>query len=323
MWWYRRMAPLTPDPGAGSPTTEALARRVALRLGRTVAAVHAVTGGYSLAQRFVIRWLGGGSVFVKGATDADTALWLRSEYTIYARGRARFLPELLGWEDDGAAPWLALEDLSAASWPPPWSSSRIDAVLATMAEVAACPASDLPSMETRRTDFAGWPRVAAEPEAFLRLGLATDRWLSRALPTLLDAEGRAVLDGDALLHNDVRSDNLCFADERVVLVDWNWACRGNSKLDIAAWLPSLALEGGPAPEVILPEEGNLACFVAGFYAAHAGLPPLSGRPTLRALQLAMLRQSLAWATRALGLPAPDGPISGAGGINRQEPGIAR
>jgi hypothetical protein len=38
------------------------------------------------------------------------------------------------------------------------------------------------------------------------------------------------------------------------------------------------------------------------------------RPTLRALQLAMLRQSLAWTTRALGLPAPDGPIPGARGI---------
>jgi hypothetical protein len=312
MWSYRRMA-LTPDPGAGSPTADALARHVASRFGRTIAAVRAVTGGYSQAERLVIRWRGGGSVFVKGATDAHTATWLRSEHTIYARGRARFQPELLGWEDDGTAPWLALEDLSAASWPPPWSPSRIDAVLATMAEVAACPASDLPSMETRRSDFAGWPRVAAEPEAFLRLGLATDRWLSRALPTLLEAERRAVLDGDALLHNDVRSDNLCFAGERVVLVDWNWACRGNPRLDIAAWLPSLALEGGPTPEAILPGEGNLACFVAGFYAAHAGLPPLHGRPTLRALQLAMLRQSLAWTTRALGLPAPDGPIPGARG----------
>jgi hypothetical protein len=308
--------PLAPNSIAWSPGADALARRVAMRLGRTVAAVRSVTGGYSLAERLVIRWREGGSVFVKGATDADTASWLRAEHMIYARGPARFLPELLGWEDDGVAPWLALEDLSAAHWPPPWSPSRIDAVLATMAEVAERPASDLPSLETRRIDFAGWPQVEAEPEDFLRLGVVTDRWLSRALPTLLDAEAHAVLDGDALLHNDVRSDNLCFAGERVVLVDWNWACRGNPKLDIAAWLPSLALEGGPAPEAILPEEGALACFVAGFYAAHAGLPPLSSRPTLRALQLAMLQQSLAWTTRTLGLPAPDGPTAGSGGIVR-------
>lgn len=290
---------------------EVLSRRVASRLGRSVAEVRAVAGGYSLAERLVVHWRGGGSVFVKGATDADTAAWLRTEHAIYARGPAGFMPELLGWEDDGAAPWLALEDLSAASWPPPWPEPGIAAVLATMAQVAARPASDLPSMETRRGDLAGWTRVAAEPHAFLRLGLATDRWLARALPTLLAAERRAVLDGDALLHNDVRSDNLCLAGERVVLVDWNWACRGNPRLDIAAWLPSLAIEGGPPPETILPGEGDLACFVAGFYAAHAGLPPLQSRPTLRALQQALLRESLAWTVRALGLPAPDGPGAGA------------
>jgi len=284
-----------------------LARRVAARLGRTTAAVRRVEGGYSAATRLVIHWQDGGSVFVKAATDADTAAWLRAEHAIYARYRAPFLPALSAWEDDAIAPWLAMEDLSAAFWPPPWSPARIAAVVETMAEVAACAASDLPSMESRREEFAGWSIVAREPERFLRLGVATERWLAHALPVLRRAEDRAVLDGDALLHNDVRSDNLCFAGGRVVLIDWNWACRGNPRLDLAAWLPSLTLEGGPLPETLLPGEGDLASFVAGFYAAHAGLPPLSGRPTLRTLQLGMLQQSLAWATRELELPALDGP----------------
>lgn len=288
-------------------TRTTLAARVAGHLGRSIASVRPVAGGYSAAERFVLHWDGGGSAFVKGATDADTAAWLRAEHAIYERYRAPFLPELLAGQDDGAMPWLALEDLSAASWPPPWSRTRIDAVLAALADVAASPASDLASMESRRREFSGWWRVAANPDLFLRLGVATESWLTRALPALLAAEKRAVLDGDALLHNDVRSDNLCFAGERVVFVDWNWACRGNPRLDIAAWLPSLALEGGPLPEEILPGEGNLASFIAGFYAAHAGLPPLPGRPALRALQLRMLHESLAWATRALGLPTADGP----------------
>ena len=246
-------------------------------------------------------------MFVKAATDADTTAWLRAEHAIYEHHRGSFLPELLGWQDDGDAPWLAIEDLSDAYWPPPWSPERIEAVLAVLRELAATPASDQPSMETRRALLSGWSKVGADPGTFLRLGVASERWLSRTLPTLLVAEDRAVLDGDALLHNDVRSDNLCFMGSRVVLVDWNWACRGNPKLDVAAWLPSLALEGGPAPETILPDEGDLAAFVAGFYAAHAGLPPLSGRPALRTLQLGMLCRSLAWATRALELPPPDGP----------------
>lgn len=246
-------------------------------------------------------------MFVKAATDADTTAWLRAEHAIYAQHHAPFLPDLLAWQDDVHPTWLAIEDLSEASWPPPWSQARIAAVLATLEIVAATPAPDLPSMETRRGELSGWWKVGADPGTFLRLGVSSERWLSEALPALLAAEGRAVLDGDALLHNDVRSDNLCFKGDRVVLVDWNWACRGNPKLDVAAWLPSLALEGGPAPETLLPDAGDLAAFVAGFYAAHAGLPPLSGRPALRTLQLGMLRRSLAWACRALELPPPDGP----------------
>lgn len=298
-----------PDPETARSQTEALVRHVAARLGRTVSAIRAVPGGYSAASRMVIEWREGGSVFVKAAVDAETAAWLRTEQAIYTRYQTPFMPAVMGMEDDGETPWMALEDLSAASWPPPWSKARIEAVLATLAEIAANPAADLDSMESRRAEFAGWPRVAAKPQSFLRLGLVTERWLADALPPLLSAERNAELDGGSLLHNDVRSDNLCFAQRGVVMLDWNWACRGNPKLDVAAWLPSLSHEGGPAPESILPGEPELASFVTGFYAAHAGLAPLPSAPHVRALQLAMLRQSLPWASRALGLPAPDGRLA--------------
>ena len=65
------------------------------------------------------------------------------------------------------------------------------------------------------------------------------------------AEAEAVLDGTDLLHLDVRSDNLCFVGSRAVLVDWNWACRGNGLVDLAGWVPSLHAEGGPLPESCL------------------------------------------------------------------------
>ena len=294
------------DSQPGQPDPERLAQRVARHLGRTVAAVRTITRGYSAAQRVLVRWREGGSAFIKSGTDPDTVAWLRAEHGIYSRSRAPFLPELLGWEDDGISPWLAIEDLSSAFWPPPWSRARVDAVLATLTAIAATPALDLVSYETFREEFSGWSLVAADPQRFLSLGLTKRSWLDHALPALIDAERRAVLDGDAFLHNDVRSDNLCFAGERVLLVDWNWASRGNPKVDIAAWLPSLAMEGGPAPETILPEEPELASFVAGFYAVHAGLPPPRGLRAIRELQLALLRESLAWASRALDLTMPDG-----------------
>ena len=46
----------------------------------------------------------------------------------------------------------------------------------------------------------------------------------------------------------VRSDNVCFSAGSARIVDWNWAARGNPRLDVAAWLPSFHAEGGPRPK---------------------------------------------------------------------------
>ena len=125
-----------------------------------------------------------------------------------------------------------------------------------------------------------------------------------ALPVLLRTAEEAELAGDELLHLDVRSDNLCFLDSRAVLVDWNLACVGNGWFDVAFWLPSLRLEGGPEPDEVLPDAGALAATVAGFFAAHAGLPPPEGAPTVREFQRRQVEVALPWAARELDLSPP-------------------
>lgn len=90
-----------------------------------------------------------------------------------------------------------------------------------------------------------------DPEPFLSLGLVTEEWLGKALPSLVQAEKEAPLEGEAFLHLDIRSDNICLLEDHVVFIDWNHACLGNSAFDIAAWLPSLSSEGGPIPWEIL------------------------------------------------------------------------
>ena len=102
----------------------------------------------------------------------------------------------------------------------------------------------------------------------------------------------------------MRSDNLCLVGRRAILVDWNLACRGNGRFDVAFWLPSLQLEGGPAPWEILPGAGGLAAAVAGFFSARAGLPPPAGAPTVREFQRAQAAVALSWAARELGLAIP-------------------
>ncbi len=213
------------------------------------------------------RWIvgeahaGGGrrSAFVKIGATGLTADWTRREHRTYGTIRGWFLPEVLGFDDDGSRPVLALEDLSDADWPPPWSNVRVAAVLDA---VGAIHETEPPAhLEWEDEDGeADWRAIAGDPAAFLALGLCAADWLAEFLPKLRAAAGAAPLTGDALVHLDIRSDNLCIRDGRAVMIDWNHARLANPDLDIAFWLPSLHAEGGPAPEAILPEQPR-ACGV--------------------------------------------------------------
>ncbi|MDQ3766134.1 MAG: aminoglycoside phosphotransferase family protein, partial [Actinomycetota bacterium] len=123
-------------------------------------------------------------------------------------------------------------------------------------------------------------------------------------PSLLQAQEDAVLEGDELVHADVRSDNLCFMGPRTVLVDWNWAARGNGSFDAAAWASSLGAEGGPPPAEVLPDEPELAAMLCGYFASRAGLEPPSPGSLVREIQLIQLRAALPWAGDLLVLPPP-------------------
>lgn len=163
--------------------------------------------------------------------------------------------------------------------------------------------------ETRFPSSAGAEAVGAalvewEAVRLLSTGLCAPSWLEEALPALLQASEVARLDGTELLHFDVRSDNLCLRDGKALLFDWNLARVGNGDFDVAFWLPSLALEGGPSPWEALPDAGPLAAAVAGFFSVRAGLPPPPTAPTVRDFQRAQAQVALAWTARELALPLP-------------------
>jgi len=273
-------------------------------LGAHVKAARRIARGYTPAERWVLQLADGRSAFAKIGTNQNTADWLHKEDAIYrelaSRG-AEFLPERLAFVADPQRPILVLEDLSAAHWPPPWTRAQVDAVLATLDAVHALRLDGLPPLGFMDGAFEGWTQVAADPEPFLDLGLADAGWLERALPSLLAAQGELDQAGDALLHLDVRSDNLCLRDGRALLIDWNHACHGNPRIDVAFWAPSLAAEGGPLPEALLPGDGPAAALVSGFFAARAGLPVIPHAPKVREIQRVQLEAALPWAVRALDL----------------------
>ncbi len=279
--------------------------RVVELLGSPVVDRRRAAGGYTPAERWVVQLADGRSVFVKAAVNDLTALWLRKEYRMYSGLRAPFMAELLGWADEDGLPMLLLEDLSGCAWPPPWSDERIGSVLAMLEQVAATPPPTWLTPSSEADWIAdGWARVAEDPAPLLSTGIVSSSWLETALPVLLDVAGPDVIAGDRLCHFDVRSDNVCFrAAGSAVLVDWNLAEIGNARLDIAFWLPSLALEGGPSPESVLPDAAPEAAVVAGFFASRCGLPVIPDAPTVRDFQKRQLTAALPWACRVLGLPA--------------------
>jgi hypothetical protein len=243
------------------------------------------------------------SAFVKVPRADLPADWVRREHRNLAALVGAAFPRVVGWFDDGTWPVLALEDLSGADWVPPWTAAQVAAVLAALGDVSAI----VPPAHLERFDpdpIEHWAAIAADPEPFLSVGLCSRRWLDTHLARFVLAAESAPLRGDALVHLDVRSDNLCFRDGRAVLLDWNHATIANPTLDVAFWLPSLAAEGGPAPEEVLPDEPELAAWVAGFFCSYAGLPPIADAPHVRPLQIAQARTALPWAARALGLPPP-------------------
>jgi hypothetical protein len=277
--------------------------RVSEAVGKSVRVLHPVqTRGYATAYHAIAELDDGSTAFVKGGAEEVTSGFLRDELRFYQAVQASFMPRFLG-SDDGDPPLLVIEDLSAARWPPPWDEAAIAQVRAALAELWATPPPDwVPPIEDERDWLVGgWAAIADDPQPFLSLGLGSADWLERGLPVLHSAADRAPIEGDALIHLDVRSDNLCLTDRGAVFVDWNLVHIGNPDLDLAAWAPSLRLEGGPTPETTLPDAPGLAAALAGFFASRAGLPPPPTAPDVRAFQLAQARIALPWACRELDL----------------------
>ena len=267
------------------------------------------TGGHTPARRWIVTLADGRTTFAKVATDELTASWLRDEHIVYQHLKgASYMPGYVGYHDDGELPALALEDLTAAAWPPPWTEDRVVSLLSTLEEMwtASPPPDTASAADDAREISGGWEEIARDPNAFLALGLCSETWLSEHIDTLREADDQHAFAGEALLHFDVRSDNVCFRPNgSAVLVDWNLVAVGNPQVDVVFWLPSLEAEGGPAPETVLPDaDPGLVSTCAAFFCARAARPPIATAPTVREVQLVQARTALPWAARALGLPVP-------------------
>ena len=253
-------------------------------------------GGYTPALRQLATLADGSTAFVKTPTNDVTHHMLRREIAAYeAIGPQPFCPRVL----DASPERLVLEDLRHGHWPPPWRDGDITRVLDTISAVAA---THVPSLPTFSTLWGGsldmWARV--DVDAVAALGFDRDE-IARLAEAGRAIESSASFDGDHLVHVDLRSDNLCLLEDRVVLVDWNNACRGQEGFDAVGWAPSLALEGGPQPWDLIPDPAlHHVAFLTGYFARNAPLPTIPHAPRVRPFQLAQLQVCVPWMARVLG-----------------------
>jgi serine/threonine protein kinase len=221
------------------------------------------------------------------------------------------VPRLL-WSFDEEWVVLVFEDVEGREPAQPWRPAELELVLAAAAELAAAltPSTVVTAPAGQRLLEAinSWHRVRTDAPPGL------DEWSQRHLDELvaLEAGVRDAVEGDTLVHLDIRADNILIADERVYFVDWPHAHVGAAWLDAVAFAPSVTMQGGPKPDEILarwpdaegadPRAVDAAvASVAGFFTYYALLPPPPGLPTLRAFQAAQGEIARAWLARRTGL----------------------
>ena len=265
--------------------------------------------GLSAAERWAIRLADGSSVFVKAAVDADTSRWLATERQALDLVGGRFGPAVLDWLDGNQWPVLVTEDLSEAYWPAGtgvtrWRPGDMAAVIDRLADLRALPAPD--ALAAIATPPARWAQLLAGDD-LVRTGLCSRVWARANGPALVAADTDPDPVPTCLVHGDVRSDNLCLTgDGAVWFVDWSNTGAGHPFHDLTTLLPTLRLEGGPAPADVLVQPVEVIVRAAGA-TAYRAVHGTSGPDWLQAVMLRLAAIGLTWVSAALGCAPPDGP----------------
>ena len=286
--------------------------------GAPVASAVSQSGGFSPGSADRLLLADGRRVFAKAVSTSQDpqspGIHRREIARASALPPSAPAPRLLGSYDDGEWVALVLEDVDARHPAEPWTAADLAACLDALDRLAdSCTPSPLAEVASAadelRGDFAGFDRIAADPTGVAASALDHLDELRNLAARAADA-----VDGETLVHLDIRSDNLLIEPSgRVVIIDWPWACTGADWLDTLTLLLNAQFVGcadidadalvattprlsGVSDEIV---DAVLAGFCAFFLdAARRPAPP--GLPTLRAFQLAQGVSTLAWLGRRRG-----------------------
>ncbi|TCC32485.1 phosphotransferase [Kribbella sindirgiensis] len=268
-------------------------------LGSVVVSAATQQGGFSpgVAARLVTA--SGRRAFLKAVgteLNPKTPELFRLEITaMQGIGTVPMAPVLYDVYDDGDWVGMLFEDIDGRMPAHPWEQADADRVLGALEELTDAldpsPWPDAPLVAERSHDFLSrWDLV-------LRDGLAVPDWIEgrvEELAELARSGVRALAEGKALAHYDLRADNIILTDDRVVFIDW--AHPGLAP----RWVDTVILHAEMRTSVTLPELPDDEA-ITGFVAAVGGglwwgsaQPAPSGIPTVRPWQRESALMHLDW-----------------------------
>jgi len=278
--------------------------------------VEAVTqeGGYSAGAASRVRLASGGRAFVKALGEnldsASVGLYRNEADAMPHLPAGLPVPRLLDVYDDGD--WVALvyEDVEGRCPEIPWRSDELDRVIGAIADLgAALDPSPWPAAPIFADVNAGvvqaWGAFAISPPP--DLDFSVRRLLDRLAADEVDLA--EVVRGEALLHNDIRSDNILLTpDGRAVFVDWGMPCKGAVWLDLMMFTLTAAFQGGADAELLVRSnpltrdipENRIDVMVAAGYAAYRSLAQRPVNPLVpdsSGYHIACAEASLRWLRR--------------------------
>jgi hypothetical protein len=258
-------------------------------LGSVVVTAATQQGGFSpgVAARLVTA--SGRRAFVKAvgtSLNPKTPELFRHEITaVQAIGPLPAAPKLYDVYDDGDWVGLLFEDIEGRLPAHPWEQADADRVLGALEELTDAldpsPWPDAPLVAVRSHDFLSrWDNVVAD-------NLAVPAWMegrAEEFAELARTGIRALAEGKALAHYDLRADNIILTDDRVVFIDWAHPALA------PRWTDTVILHADMRASVVLPELPDDQA-ITGFIAAVAGglwwgaaQPAPPGLPTIRGWQ---------------------------------------
>ena len=292
---------------------------IARYAGAEVIAETGTTSGFSPGFASVLELGDGREVFVKAVSaeqNPQSPELARREVAVAAALPDDVpAPRLLWSHDDGDWVLLGFQAVHGRSPVLPWRPDDLVRVLAALDRLAGTvpvqPHTLQPVTATLADQLTGWRSLAGQSEEYLHGAAAAGgelgSWVLAHLDALVELENgwSEAAAGDALVHGDLRADNVILDTEECWLVDWPHAALGAPWLDLVLMLPSVAMQGVGDPGAIFRsqrvseavDDDRLRAVLAALsgYFTHGALQPAPpGIPNLRPFQGAQAVRTIAW-----------------------------